>query len=190
MMKNDYNRPNPSGLSRMAIDAVAERVSISNGLLPGGSMHKLVDRLGGEIDYDDTVFIVEDNPGTLLVRGKRDFTIILPTITSHLRDNFTLAHELGHYFLHYLYPIAKGTKVDKLIAQRSGSDRVEWEANQFAASLLMPADELRYQYNKWIKSNTRDAALFKISSFFGVSVAALDVRVRLLRLDSENGKDE
>lgn len=49
----------------------------------------------------------------------------------HRRCNFTLAHELGHIFLgHLLIPSSLKSKADILYE--------EWEADEFAARLLMP----------------------------------------------------
>lgn len=55
------------------------------------------------------------------------------------RYRFTLAHEIGHWVLHR--PQAIATHQASLILCRSMSrpDRLEWQANQFAAYLLMPA---------------------------------------------------
>lgn len=60
------------------------------------------------------------------------------------RRRFTIAHELGHYRLH------RGKRnmfVDREVFRRDevsslAVDRLEIEANAFAASLLMPEDEL------------------------------------------------
>lgn len=67
------------------------------------------------------------------------------TITSKGRQNFTLAHELGHYLLHR-------AASNQLLCSRSdmwkwGSEygRMEAEANEFASYLLMPRDDFEAQ---------------------------------------------
>lgn len=70
--------------------------------------------------------------GSIFVHEKNSFDIVLPIFTSPIRDRFTIAHEIGHYFLHSL----AGER--KICANREGSNLVEWEANWFAASFLMP----------------------------------------------------
>ncbi|MEO5825680.1 MAG: ImmA/IrrE family metallo-endopeptidase [Gemmatimonadales bacterium] len=59
------------------------------------------------------------------------------------RQNFTLAHELGHIMLHqYTTPHADSSSNDvryRNDVSSQGVDRDEIEANQFAAELLMPA---------------------------------------------------
>ena len=56
------------------------------------------------------------------------------------RDRFTIAHEIGHYFLH----------ADELVVARSENSIYksytdpEWQANKFAAELLIPSDLTRH----------------------------------------------
>ena len=57
----------------------------------------------------------------------------------HSRATFTLAHELGHYFLHYL-------PIKTTLARVADDEKVpvfmdpEWQANTFASELLMPEE--------------------------------------------------
>ena len=62
------------------------------------------------------------------------------------RQRFTIAHELGHFSLHNDI-LEQGAHVDKTITMlkrdgesSTGDVRIEVEANQFAAALLMPKD--------------------------------------------------
>ncbi len=50
------------------------------------------------------------------------------------RARFTIAHELGHFFLHTGIPLARSTKGDGIAPFRKS----EPQANQFAAEFLMP----------------------------------------------------
>lgn len=50
------------------------------------------------------------------------------------RDRFTAAHEAGHLFLHPSAALARATNADEIPAYKSS----EWQANQFAAELMMP----------------------------------------------------
>lgn len=50
------------------------------------------------------------------------------------RDRFTVAHELGHFFLHTGIPMARAEAHEKIEVFRLS----EPQANQFAAELLMP----------------------------------------------------
>ncbi|MGZ0175141.1 MAG: ImmA/IrrE family metallo-endopeptidase, partial [Planctomycetales bacterium] len=105
--------------------------------------------------------------GSIFVHGTEDFDICLPTYTSPLRDRFTIAHELGHYFLH------SDQGEIPIVAFRNGSTRIEWEANWFAASLLMPKAEFR-------QAASRDLSVAALAARFGVSQEAARVRKEAL----------
>lgn len=84
------------------------------------------------------------------------------------RFRFTLAHELGHYFLHRrLHPYRS--------CRRSGQELWERHANQFAAELLMPEDEVRAMVAAGRSFGTMAAR-------FGVSLSAMHYRLKDLDL--------
>ena len=60
-------------------------------------------------------------------------------------QNFTIAHELGHYFLH-----DKKNKddVDKNLQSK---EKIEKEANEFASQLLYPNEQFEEDYKTYIK---------------------------------------
>lgn len=99
------------------------------------------------------------------------------------RQRFTMAHELGHYLFH-AEMIEEG--VDDNRAYRSSPDgkfdnpfigrQEETEANQFAASLLMPTDAVREQ---WALLNGDPKALARK---FQVSETAMRIRLQGLGL--------
>ena len=100
-----------------------------------------------------------------------------------LRKRFTIAHELGHYFLHLG---EDGEFVDRdanLFRLPSADDRAaspdrrrEIQANLFAAALLMPEAELRL-YWKERKS------IAELARIFQVSPEAMGYRLDALGLD-------
>lgn len=108
---------------------------------------------------------------TLNVAEDGSFTIKIPQDTSHLRDAFTIGHELGHYFLH-----TDLTKDGTAIFNRRGSSLREREANWFAAELLMPCE----QFKKVASELQFDPV--RIAMHFGVSGAAARVRLSVLGL--------
>lgn len=126
----------PSNVGKKQVEQYAVQVATLTEFRPGGDLTEMVALLGGRIHYQpiDDWF---DEDGSIFVHGKDDFDILLPQYTSPLRDRFTIAHELGHYFLHS----DQGNR--PIIAYRRGSTRIEWEANWFAAGLLMPHLEFR-----------------------------------------------
>lgn len=118
-----------------------------------------------------------------LERGEHgQFVIRVNASHSLVRQRFTIAHELGHYMLHRVL-IGKG--VDDNKAYRSDDvgnfynknilPEHETQANQFAASLLMPADQVRSVYD-------RMTSLSEMALHFSVSKSAMDVRLRSLSL--------
>ena len=68
------------------------------------------------------------------------------SVTVPGRINFTLAHELGHYFCHRQRQTEFHCgQVDMLDYQGAVSQKMEKEANVFASYLLMPATDFREQ---------------------------------------------
>ena len=67
-------------------------------------------------------------------------------IRSRGRQNFTLAHELGHYFLHrQQYPDGIKCSSRNMGDWSTARSLIESEANIFASYLLMPLDDFRAQ---------------------------------------------
>lgn len=151
----------PCFLTKREVEELAEQVGKLAGFEIGDDLTYIVERLGGRISYqniDDWV----DEDGSIFVHEEGDFDITLPHYTSPLRDRFTIAHELGHYFLH------SNQGEIPIIAYRKGTGRLEWEANWFAASLLMPRRDFEMAL--------RGDSLAAVASQFGVSIDAARVR--------------
>lgn len=86
------------------------------------------------------------------------------------RRTFTLAHEIGHFLLH---PSEEKFRVD-VVDYTKPESRDESEANYFAASLLMPKDDLKKLLK--VTNDTRD-----IAKYFAVSEKAVMNRLEWLR---------
>ncbi|MCA3006429.1 MAG: ImmA/IrrE family metallo-endopeptidase [bacterium] len=152
--------------SKADIDAYAERSATSLGLTPGGDLVPIIQQLGGRIHYrsgDEA----DGDPNTIYVHGPNEFDIVLPVYSTPRRDRFTIAHELGHYFLHSWM----GKR--PLQATRLGSDRAEWEANWFAAGLLMPRQE-------FTAAKREGLSIDALAQRFGVSPEAARVRCKVI----------
>lgn len=85
----------------------------------------------------------KDFSGMLIYRGEKKGILINTYIENIGRQNFTFAHELGHYFLRHKPPYTldgessfKCSNQDMEVVE--GSSSIEAEANQFAVELLMP----------------------------------------------------
>ena len=162
-----------SGLSKVAVGKFAEQVAAHLEFRPCDDMNLLISKLGGRIEYANT-FSDDAEHGSLFVDAASDFKIIVPIHTSPNRDRFTIAHELGHYFLHFVLPHQQTGAPLKLKALRKGSERVEWEANWFAASFLMPEQEFRQTFAEC------GGRLASVAAKFCVSENAADVRAQTL----------
>ncbi len=93
------------------------------------------------------------------------------------RQRFTLAHELGHYLLHKT-PGSAIFHRDERSSQ--GTDRVEVDANAFAAELLMPADEVRAQAAELGVDLLEDDLTRQLADVFDVSIQAMSIRLQQL----------
>ncbi|WP_122263745.1 ImmA/IrrE family metallo-endopeptidase [Ornithinimicrobium cerasi] len=157
----------PANLTNAAIADYAQRIGEHHAIYSGGraDLERLIGELGGQWDYGD-------GPESTIVYEPGKFTIFLPHFTSRSRDRFTMAHELGHYFLHYLYSQSTGAK----IFNRGSRNRAETEANVFASALLMPADDFK---RVWQRLESDE---WEVANHFGVSPAAANVRAQVLGL--------
>lgn len=143
-----------------------------------------------------SLFYLDNMPdevsGAIFFQGG-EFSIAINKNKSVVRQNFTAAHELGHYFLHrkWLVDNAETGLVDYSNMLNSegmllhsdmtpaGEESIEKEreANHFAATLLMPEDKVRQFWEL-----TMD--IQKCAEAFQVSVVAMAIRLERLGLVS------
>ncbi|MEM6334339.1 MAG: ImmA/IrrE family metallo-endopeptidase [Planctomycetota bacterium] len=153
-----------------AVEKFAAKVRLALGFHSSDSFKTHLAKLGGRIVSDTGFDWLDPTSGTIFVHGPQDFDIVLSSNTSRLRDRFTIAHELGHYFLHS----AQGKQPMK--ANRKDSNRLEWEANWFAAGFLMPRDEFRQEIERGLTNS-------ELATHFAVSPAAVSIRRKSLGVD-------
>jgi len=169
-----YYPPMPSRASKSRIWSFAEELRKNVGLTNGFQLADLVKRNGGEISYIN--FLDVDQTDAIVVQPDSSFIIRLSSQTGSQRDNFTIAHELGHMLLHWpivqkAYPGHGMRATRRVEPDNEPLTRCEWEANWFASAFLMPADEFETAYKKGVASDT-----------FGVTSAAVAVRAKTLGL--------
>lgn len=171
-----FASPKPCNLGKRAVGELAEKLARHTEYEVGSDLEALVSRLGGEIRYQDLWELESSESGSIEIHADKKFTITLASHTSRARDRFTIAHELGHYFLHYRLPQVQGKPVGPLRAARYGGDQAEVEANWFAASFLMPETAFKEAYQ------AAGGDLAVLAAQFGVSMSAASVRAKSLNL--------
>ncbi len=157
------------GAGKATVEAFAAKFAQSVGYAPGDELDPIVERLGGTIVYKGFADLGDSADASVRVWETGKFEIVLPDYTSLARDRFSIAHEIGHYVLHY--PLVK----EPMVAARYGSTPVEWEANWFAAGFLMPEKAFR-------KHHAAGKSVAEMARFFKVSNAAVMARARALHL--------
>lgn len=111
-------------------------------------------------------------------------------------EAFTLAHEIGHWLLHVpparrRQPMLPGWERAKPAACSAGVGAVarrEQQADRFAALLLMPARLLLPRCAGL--DLTRFPARYRLRDEFGVSISAMNVRLKALGFGWFNERDE
>ena len=111
------------------------------------------------------LIFVDDTSKTIYING----TEILA------RQRFTLAHELGHYFLHIKGAQKPGSNI--IVSFRGERSQREREADCFAAELLMPEELVRKKFDETIFPTANEFA-----EFFGVSISAMRYRLNEMGL--------
>lgn len=98
------------------------------------------------------------------------------------RQRFTLAHELGHLLFHreYLDLQTERYNEKEILWRSSLFNKIENEANTFAAELLMPKELF---VKKWEECGEEE--LEKISDYFNVSTQAVRYRAYKIGLRGE-----
>jgi len=168
-----YRDPEPLYASKQRVHEFAENVATELGYKPGNEqkkdLKKCIQKLGGRLHYLGGLVWEQTDSGSIIVHGETDFDICISNFTGPLRNRFTIAHELGHYFLH-----SRQGEIP-LKAQRFGSNQAEWEANWFAAGFLMPEKPFSKDYNKGFR-------IYNLAIKYGVSESAAEVRLKSLNL--------
>lgn len=123
---------------------------------PAKQLHDIMER--ENIKFFQNSFDDDNFDGLITKNNDGQFCIYINTLINYApRHNFTIAHELGHYFLKH------ELKEGRLICDRNNvsednsieNELVEQEANYFAACLLMPREMFLNSYFKIMKNLNR-----------------------------------
>jgi len=125
---------------------------------------------------------LEDHISGMLVLNKDTAAIAVNRQHSNTRRRFTIAHELGHFFLHKkqskLFIDAAPVFFRKSAMQ--GCSDIEIEANLFAAELLMPEEEVIKVVGGQTFDSFDEVAIQNLARKFEVSSQALVIRLNQL----------
>lgn len=122
--------------------------------------------------------------GLLLPDEKRIWVEATEAARSPGRRRFTIAHELGHWCLHHEGPAHARRAMwcrpadvgPDIIIKVKGDRRIEAEANRFAASLLMPEQQVR------AAADRARLSIPLLARRFGVSARAMQIRLETLQM--------
>ena len=169
--------------TRNYINDLAQQVIISYSIsVPITNIDEIVHKIGGtieeKINFDDLC------DGTIIKDGNNSFRIAISPFQNEQRRSFTIAHELGHLFLHmgFRTNLKLWENQKKAIYRRFGSSAQEYQANEFAASLLMPKDV----YWRILKQNAVDNRV-DIATLLDAIDAIFEVTQRIF-ISLKNGK--
>lgn len=147
-------------------------------------VRRIAKQLGAQLRYSP---LDDELSGMIYVRD--GIPIIGVNSLHHInRQRFTIGHEIGHLRLHP-NAISKVVHVDKGFAESvlrrdsvsaSGIERIEVEANQFSAALLMPRSALEERLGGFDPDVDDETWLEEVAREFTVSRAALQYRIRNL----------
>lgn len=133
------------------------------------------------VNFDD-----ENVSGVILYKEDK-FHILINKLKPKTRQHFTIAHELGHYFLHKELIKAEETNAivdgDNFLdgsqilyrMDEATRNKIETEANNFAASLIMPTDLVKKAWDAF-------ESVDECAKVFQVSPLAMSIRLERLGL--------
>lgn len=148
-------------------------------LIPPVDVKKIISEIG--ITYVERYMEEEGQSGFIEYDGW-SCTIAVNIEDGPQRKRFTAAHELGH-FLKHRDLLKKRRHLDRLYdeyANRNADQPLEHQheiqANQFAASLLMPRKTIENELDKGVNT------IRELASIFDVSRMAMEYRLKALNL--------
>jgi Zn-dependent peptidase ImmA (M78 family) len=162
---------------RSLVDKLLREHHIRSAPIPVADVAKA---LGAEVQFEPA----DDDLSGFLYRDRKR-TVIGVNADHHAnRQNFTIAHELGHILLHDFHDVHVDRKFKVWLrseASSKGTDTEEKEANLFAAEFLMPARLLAKDVEQIGSIDLSDeAAIQDLAERYGVSTQAMTFRLAYL----------
>lgn len=138
--------------------------------IPITDIDVVVERMGGRIIEKPSINGFLD--GKIKKTGPNSFSIEVSPFQTEERRNFTIAHELGHLFLHMGFKnnVDKWREQDSTPYYRNGNSESEYQANEFAAAFLMPQAQYKTIMDKYTEGNLVNTS--EVAKYFHVSIDA------------------
>lgn len=151
--------------TRRMINSLAEDIlNVYDISVPIQNIGDIVEILGGTIQKETSF-----SDGAVEKEGD-GFRIIVSPYQDEKRERFTIAHELGHLFLHMGYKTSQKLweEQENGLNYRIENIEKEYQANEFASAFLMPTLEYLSILKKIIENNKVNT--LKIANYFNVPV--------------------
>lgn len=165
------------------IDELAERVIQKySGKIPVNPC-EIADKINVKIIYESYNHSFK---GFICYNGKEFFIILNKNLLksiNYTNARYTMSHELGHYFIGYhRNRLKQGESFAFQDSSLIPTDRrlLEGQAEQFAASLLMPKTNFIDYYNESNKKGF--AAILNLKAYFDVSITSAAIRFNKLNI--------
>ena len=128
---------------------------------------------------------MEENQAGYAILKKNDLVIYVNEKSGKNRQRFTIAHELGHYYLHYLpnpENFKEHYKRDSTYFRSQNylqnDDPFEREADYFASKLLVPDELLERELLKRPNrmGELSDEEIMQLADVFKVNIQVISIR--------------
>ena len=170
-----------SRLARSRAERLVEQLRIVD---PPVDVRRIANEFGIRVIETD---LGEEVSG-ILVTGGDTRVIFVRKRDPAYRKRLSIAHEFGHYYLGHQFEAGEHVHVDRghLVIQRGpmaseGVDLKEIEANQFAATLLMPSQILMKEARS-LGAALSERDISKLAGRFMVSDQAMTIRLTSIGL--------
>lgn len=185
---------------RLVLIMTNSKVQRMNGLLPPAKVEEIKAKANAvlakyphisdprqlmlQIAADHDIKLIENElfemSGALRKENEK-WVIYINKSDSPQRKLFTLAHELGHFFVH---SEMRDEFVDGQLISRTEQEKyaaVELEANEFAGNLIMPEEKIRRELPQ--ENVLTEKRVIDLAKEFNVSAIAMATRLRNLNYD-------
>lgn len=193
-------------VSYMTEEEISKRAKAISDIAPTGNCSYFIDVvgcatqiLGFKIFFADLKSITGENALGLLL--SEDRVILCDSSLEPLGSNgelwdkilrFTIGHELGHYFLHKNYMNQDDPIFFHKNLPSKERNRLEIQANKFAACLIMPEYDVRIAYTTFREKFERQGVFINdfLSEHFGVSKESARYRAKDLKIPGPFSADK